>query len=99
MRNRGKRYKKRGDYKSFRGIIRNRVSINERPEIVNEKVRLGDLEIDTVISKNHREALLTITDRVGLIEWIKKLTEKLGFLTPHEFFLNYLCNEKVAFVT
>ena len=40
------------------------LSIDERPAIVNEKTRFGDLEIDTIIGKNHKGAILTITDRV-----------------------------------
>jgi IS30 family transposase len=76
LRNRGKKYGKRGSYKSSRGIIKNRVSIEERPEIVDEKVRFGDLEIDTIIGKNHKGAILTITERVSLMEWIAKLSGK-----------------------
>jgi IS30 family transposase len=76
LRNKGKKYRKRGNYKNSRGIIKNRVCIDERPEIVNEKIRFGDLETDTVIGKNHKGALLTITDRVSLMEWIVKLAGK-----------------------
>jgi IS30 family transposase len=76
LRNRGKRYANRGTYKSSRGTIKDCVSIDERPKIVDEKVRFGDLEIDTVIGKNHKGALLTITDRVSLMEWIVKLSGK-----------------------
>ena len=76
LRNKGKKYRKRGSYKNSRGIIKNRVSIEERPQIVEEKVRFGDLEIDTIIGKNHKGALLTITDRVSLMEWIAKLSGK-----------------------
>jgi len=76
LRNRGKKYNKRVAGKRSRGIIKDRVSIDERPEIVNEKQRIGDLEIDTVIGKNHKGALLTVTDRVSLMEWIVKLNGK-----------------------
>ena len=76
LRNKGKKYHKRGLYKSTRGIIKERAGIEERPNIVDEKVRIGDLEIDTVIGKNHKGALLTITDRVSLMEWIVKLSGK-----------------------
>jgi IS30 family transposase len=63
LRNKGKKYNKRGSYKSSRGIIRDRVSIDERPEIVDKKIRFGDLKIDTVIDKNHKGALLTLINR------------------------------------
>lgn len=46
-----------------RGMIKNRVSIDERPEIVAEKTRFGDWEGDTVIGKNHRGGLVTLAER------------------------------------
>jgi IS30 family transposase len=76
LRNKGRRYRKRGAAKDSRGMIKNRVSIDERPSIVNEKTRFGDLEIDTIIGKNHKGAILTITDRVSLMEWLVKLSGK-----------------------
>jgi IS30 family transposase len=75
LRNRGKKYSKRGNDKSSRGIIKDRVSIAERPKIVEEKVRLGDIEIDTVIGKNHAGAIFTAIDRVSLMEWMVLLPE------------------------
>jgi IS30 family transposase len=76
LRNKGRRYRKRGATKESRGMIKNRVSIDERPTIVDEKTRFGDLEIDTIIGKNHKGAILTITDRVSLMEWMVKLSGK-----------------------
>jgi IS30 family transposase len=64
LRTRGKKYRKRGDKKAGRGHIPNRVDIGQRPAIVDKKERLGDLEIDLVIGKDHKGALLTINDRV-----------------------------------
>ena len=58
LRHRGKRYRKRGQLKDHRGLIINRVDIEQRPAIVEEKNRLGDLEIDTVIGKNHAQGIL-----------------------------------------
>lgn len=46
-----------------RGAIRNRISIDERPEIVDQRSRLGDWEGDTVMGKNHRGALVTLAER------------------------------------
>lgn len=43
--------------------IKNRVSIDERPEIVDLKTRLGDWEGDTVIGKGHQGVLLTLVER------------------------------------
>lgn len=76
LRRRGRKYRKRGSAKDTRGIIKDRVDIDQRPAIVNEKQRLGDLEIDTVIGQNHKGALLTINDRVSSMTWIAKLDGK-----------------------
>lgn len=76
LRTEGKRYRKRGNKKDRRGIIPNRIDIDQRPAIVDEKQRFGDLEIDTVIGKNHQGALVTINDRkTGLVK-IKKVARK-----------------------
>lgn len=43
--------------------IKNRVSISERPSIVESKNRIGDWEIDTIIGKNQKGAIVTIVER------------------------------------
>ena len=77
LRTKGKKYAKRGQLKGARGQIANRTSIDERPEIVERKERLGDLEIDLIIGKGHQQALLTINDRAtGLLFMDKVLTKR-----------------------
>ncbi|MDZ4204281.1 MAG: IS30 family transposase [Bacteroidales bacterium] len=76
LRRKGRKYRKRGAAKDSRGIIKDRVDIEQRPAIVDEKERLGDLEIDTVIGQNHKGALLTINDRVSSMVFIAKLNGK-----------------------
>ncbi len=71
-----KKRKKQYGSKDKRGQIRNRISIDERPEIVEQKTRLGDWEIDTVIGQNHQGALVTIVDRVSKFTLIKKVDSK-----------------------
>jgi transposase, IS30 family len=44
----GKKYNKRSGKLAGRGMIQNRVGIECRPEIVNQKLRIGDVEQDTV---------------------------------------------------
>lgn len=69
LRTLGKRYQKRGNTKNRRGQIPDRVAIEKRPSIVEKKERFGDLEIDLVIGKAHKGALLTINDRAtGLLK-------------------------------
>ena len=76
LRQSNKKRKKRYGSKDKRGQIRNRISIDERPEIVAQKARIGDWEIDTVIGKNHQGALVTIVDRVSKFTLIKKVASK-----------------------
>jgi IS30 family transposase len=76
LRRKGRKYRKRGAAIDTRGIIKDRVDISLRPDIVDQKQRFGDLEIDTVIGKNHKGALLTINDRVSSMVWIAKLNGK-----------------------
>ena len=74
LRHHGRKYRKRGAAKDSRGKIRDQVSIDERPEIVASKIRFGDLEMDTVLGKNHKGAILTINDRATKLCWIRLLT-------------------------
>ena len=76
LRRQGRKYAKRGSKNAGRGLIPNRVDIDERPNIVDCKERFGDLEIDTIISKNHKGAILTINDRATSRVWIRKLQGK-----------------------
>jgi transposase, IS30 family len=76
LRRKGRSYSKRGSLRDARGIIVGRVDISERPAVVEAKQRFGDLEIDTVIGKNHRGALLTINDRMTGMVWRQKLASK-----------------------
>ena len=68
-----KRRRKRGSRKDNRGIIHNRVSIESRPKIVKKRSRLGDIEVDFMMGKNHNGALLVMTDRSTLYTCLQKL--------------------------
>ena len=71
----GKRHKRGNKYES-RGRIANRRDISERPAEAGNRSRFGDLEIDTVIGKNRKGALLTLNDRATGISWVRKLNGK-----------------------
>lgn len=72
LRHKGKRYRKRGSAKDSRGIIPNKRGIEERPEIVEQRSRFGDLEGDLIIGKNHQQAIVTINDRAsGSLKMVK----------------------------
>lgn len=53
-----------------------KVSIKERPDIINNKERIGDCEIDTIIGKDHKGAILTLVERVTKYSAIVKLPNK-----------------------
>ena len=46
-----------------RGQLRNRVSIEERPAIVERRSRIGDWEGDTLIGRHHRGVLVSLVER------------------------------------
>ncbi|KAA6335557.1 hypothetical protein EZS27_016235 [termite gut metagenome] len=54
-------------------IIPDKVSIEQRPEIVNQKQRFGDWEIDTIVGKENKGAILTATERKTGFLLMKKL--------------------------
>lgn len=62
LRCRKKRRKRYGSYEK-RGQIPNRTSIDERPQVVTERSRLGDWEADTIIGKGKKGAIVTLVDR------------------------------------
>lgn len=76
LRRKGRKYRKRGNLKDCRGVIKNRVSIDKRPDIVDKKERFGDLEVDLIIGENHQQAILTINDRASGMLKMKKIESK-----------------------
>lgn len=76
LRHKSRKYRKRYGSTDRRGQIHNRVGIDERPAVVDQRSRIGDFEIDTVIGKNHKQALVTIVDRYSKLTLIKKVTHK-----------------------
>ncbi|MFN8263660.1 MAG: IS30 family transposase [Chitinophagales bacterium] len=61
---RGRR--KRGNKTDYRGQIANKISIEQRPVVANNRERFGDFEQDTIIGANHKGAILTLVDRKTL---------------------------------
>lgn len=71
-----KQRKKRYGRYSRRGRIPHTVSIEQRPAIVDTRRRFGDWESDTVIGKNHRQALVTVVERKSRLTFIAKVVRK-----------------------
>ena len=55
--------------------IPDRVSIHQRPQEADGK-RLGDLEMDLIVGRGGRGAILTVTDRMTNMIWAAKLKDK-----------------------
>ncbi len=64
------------DDKRKGGELHKHLDISQREAVVEKKERVGDLEIDTIIGKNHKGAAVTINDRATGYLWIRKLSGK-----------------------
>ena len=53
--------------------IKDRVSIDKRPKIVDNKERFGDWEIDTIVGKSNKGAIVTIVERKTAFMMMEKL--------------------------
>ena len=57
-----------------RHALDSRISIDERPKIVDNKSRIGDWEVDTIVSRQDKAVLVTLVDRmskytlIGMVE-------------------------------
>jgi IS30 family transposase len=70
-----KRRKRYGKY-DRRGKLLNCRSIEERPAIVTQRKRLGDWEVDTVFGKDHKQALVTLTERKSRFTLLGKVSQR-----------------------
>jgi len=70
-----KRRKRYGSY-DRRGTLKNRVSIDQRPAIVDTRQRLGDWEVDTIIGRGHRQAIVSLTERKSRLALLRKVERK-----------------------
>jgi len=103
LRRHARKYRVRGSHgKTRSGQIKNRVSIDERPLSVDAKMAVGDWEIDTVIGKNHRGALVTIVERVTLFTCAIRVDCKsaeavtaatIALLTPYKALVNTITSD------
>lgn len=73
---RKKKYGKRINGKSPRGQILHRISIDERPSVVDTKERVGDWEVDTVIGKGHKQAIVSLVERKTKTTLIRKVEKR-----------------------
>jgi len=79
LRQHGKRRKRYGKY-DRRGKLPNRVSIEERPPIVEQRERLGDWEVDTLVGKGHRGALVSLVERKSRYTLLQPVPQRFANL-------------------
>ncbi len=71
-----KKRKKRYGSNERRGILKNRIGIDQRPAIVDTRSRVGDWEADTIIGKAHKQAIVSITERKSGLALIYKVDKR-----------------------
>lgn len=76
LRHQNKRYRKRYGSPKRTGPIKNRRFIDDRPAIVDSKERVGDWEIDTIIGKQQKQAVVSIVERFSKKTILKKVSRK-----------------------
>ena len=74
-----KRRKRYGNH-DRRGKLPSRRSIEERPEIVDQRQRIGDWEVDTIVGKWHHQAIVTLTERKSRLALLRKVDRRTAEL-------------------
>ena len=102
LRRQHKKRRKRIKNNDRRGRIPNRVSIDQRDPIVDTKERVGDWEIDTIIGKNHKGALVTAVERTTKLSCIRHVAKKeaalvadalIDMLMPYKEFVHTITSD------
>jgi IS30 family transposase len=73
LRRSGKKYNKRAGKLAGRGVIPGRIDIDQRPAIVEQRIRIGDWEADTIVGAGRRGAILSLVERVSRYTLLHKL--------------------------
>lgn len=76
LRHSGKKYNKRSKGMAGRGCIPNRIDIDERPKEVEDKIRLGDWELDTIIGTAQTGAIVSMVERRSKLTKLAKVSRK-----------------------
>ena len=78
-----KKRRKRYGSRDRRGKLPNRRSIEERPKLVDQRQRLGDWEVDTILGKGRRQAVLTLTERKSRFALLRKVDRRTAELVSN----------------
>lgn len=73
LRRTGRAYNKRGGKLTGRGIIPGRIDIDQRPAIVDQRIRIGDWEADTITGAGRKGAILSLVERTSRYTLLHKL--------------------------
>lgn len=76
LRTKKKKRRKRISQKKQRGVIKDRVFIDQRLQEVNERVRIGDWEIDTIEGKGHKGVIVSMLERASRLLLLKYVPSK-----------------------
>lgn len=76
LRHSQKKHKKRYGTNDRRGQIKDRVSIEARPAIVNNNERIGDWELDTIIGAKHQGVLVSAVERKSKFSCLEYVPSK-----------------------
>jgi transposase, IS30 family len=97
-----KKKRKRYGRNDKRGQIKNRRWIDDRPEVAEQKARIGDFELDTIVGKGRRAYLITAVGRKSKFTIIGKsdtkqadsVTQKIiDMLKPYKTVLHTLTGD------
>ena len=102
LRHSGKKYNRRKGKNSGRGLIPNRVDIDQRPPIVAAKSRIGDWEADTIIGANHKGVVMSHVERTSKYTKLancRTRTRTLSCRPAHACFCRSLTASKQSLTT
>ena len=70
------RLKRYGSGRERRGNIKGRVCIEQRPPVVAQKRRIGDMEGDTIMGRANQGAIVTLVDRASRYPFARQVSFK-----------------------
>ena len=59
-----------------RGNLPNRVSIDERPDVVDQRQRIGDWAVDTILGLGRQQAVVTLNERKSRLALLQKVERR-----------------------
>jgi len=83
LRHSNKTYRKKNASKGRPTGIPDRVDIDERPEIINNRERVGDWEGDLIVGAKHKGAIVTLDERKSKLRLAFPINHKLAELTTN----------------